>query len=89
MKVDILGKSYKVVHTDDENILEGREGELRFREQVIYVRKALHPQTAQETLLHEIIHGLDFQMDLGLDESQVERLANGLRAVLTKNKNVV
>ena len=38
-----------------------------------------------DTLLHEIVHAIDYSFDLKLTESQVERLGRGLTFVLRDN----
>lgn len=44
------------------------------------------PQDAlKDTILHEIIHAVDYQMQLGLKERQVHGMASGLVAVFLDN----
>lgn len=51
----------------------------------IKVANKLADEQAVATLLHEVIHELDVQYDLGLKESQVRRLAYGLLSFLKDN----
>jgi hypothetical protein len=42
-----------------------------------------------ETLLHEILHGISFNRDIGLSESQVDQVAAGLMALFVDNPELV
>jgi hypothetical protein len=46
-----------------------------------------HPESAvAETLLHEIIHALDYHLSLGLEHETLGRLSEGLFQVLSANR---
>lgn len=45
-------------------------------------------QRMKQTLLHEIIHALDFSLGIKLSESAVDKIANGFYMVLTDNKEM-
>lgn len=46
------------------------------------------PTRLAETLLHEIVHGLDENRQIGLDERQVDQIAAGLFAVMVDNPHL-
>jgi len=48
-----------------------------------------HPTTHNEVLLHEVIHGLDYISDIGLEEDQVKALAGGLINFFNLNREFV
>ena len=84
-KVKILGKPYKVHFVTDAPLDEDDMGECRASEQAVYVKEGLPLEAEQDTLLHEVIHGVEWEMDLKLKESDVKKLATGLLAVLKEN----
>jgi hypothetical protein len=55
----------------------------------IRIRGGLEESVEQATLLHEVIHVIDHHLDLGLTESQVAGLGQGLFAVLRDNPQFV
>lgn len=53
--------------------------------QLIKVEKGQAPEAERDTVLHEVIHAIDYAMQCGLKEKQVHRLAGGLIQVLREN----
>lgn len=80
----ILGKTYKVKFVDkvDE---EDSLGLCKAAEQEILLRIDQPQDCLRDTLLHEIVHALDYQLHLGLKERQVHCIAMGIVAVLLDN----
>lgn len=52
---------------------------------IIVLNADLSPSKKWSCLLHEILHELNWQLNLGLDESQISGIAEGLFQVLTDN----
>lgn len=83
--VRILGKTYKIeVIPDFENC-----GECHDNKQVIKLQADMPLALEQDTLLHEIIHALDYSMKLNMKERQVSAAASGLIAVFRDNPRFV
>lgn len=80
----ILGKTYRVKFVDkvDE---EDSLGLCKDAEQEILLRIDQPQDCLRDTLLHEIVHAIDFQLHLGLKERQVHCVATGITAVLLDN----
>jgi hypothetical protein len=84
-KIRILGKSYGV------QIVQGLEncGECVDSKQTIRVQAGMPHGLERDTVLHEIIHALDYGMHLSMTERQVSALAAGLVAVLVDNPSLL
>lgn len=79
--VRILGKVYEV------HVIPGFEncGECIDMKQQIKLQADMPLTLEQDTLLHEVIHALDFGMKLHMKERQVSALASGLIGVFRDN----
>jgi len=53
---------------------------------VIFLNESLSLSKRWSCLIHEILHELDWQLDLDLKENQVSAIAEGLFQVLTDNE---
>ena len=89
VEIRIIGKTYGIQYTsgaplDDDNI-----GELDPDKQKITIKKGQPLETEQDTFLHEIIHAIDHELNIGLREKQVRALATGFLAALKDNPKLV
>ena len=83
--IRVLGKDYEVkVFEDFEHC-----GECDDIRQTIKIQAHMPMSLEQDTLLHEIIHALDFNMKTQMKERQVSALASGLIAVFRDNPGFV
>ena len=74
----ILGKPYEIRNTDDIGAA-GNLGSAKRSKQVILLNTEMcAPDQLAETLLHEVIHIIDGELVLELDEATVARLAVGI-----------
>jgi Zn-dependent peptidase ImmA (M78 family) len=73
----ILGKKYKVKYLDDDTMQSGY-GSMQRAHGIILINKDTTPDQQAETLLHEVIHAVDEELKIGLEEADVARLAVGL-----------
>lgn len=79
-KVIICGIPYEVQETE-ENFSDGSCGVIHHREQLIKINKNMGDEYKEQTLMHEIIHGVLVCIgrdDLSNSEEFVQALANGL-----------
>jgi hypothetical protein len=60
-------------------------GQCRYGDQKILISRGTNPDSNLATFLHELIHAIDFTMQAGLKEKQVDRVAVGLTMVLRDN----
>lgn len=85
--VNVLGQTYRVVlhecTTEDHTW-----GKIVYEEQVIYICPVIHEEERRVVLLHEILHCLNAQLKLGLQEANTARLAQGLFHVFTNNRDL-
>lgn len=88
-KVKIGCFQYDIVEVKTVNKYEPRKGEIDFFERVIKIDSDMTLQDKQETMLHEIIHGIDEFMGVGLKEAQVKKLGTALAMVLTDNPGLL
>ncbi len=86
--VSVIGKTYAILTVDSVDS-EDSCGEHELQRQEIKIKKDLHAEAARDTLLHELIHAVDEQLDLRLKHRQVHALAAGLLQVLRENPDLV
>ena len=88
--VKIGYKDYKVdeqEHLNDDTRL--LDGQIDYGENKIHLFQRLTDADKKATLLHEIIHGIDRFMIIGLSEEQVEKLGEGLAMVIRDNESAL
>lgn len=85
IRLKILGKPYSVNYVTGDPLAEDEVGECNDNKQALYIRDGQVQENEQDTVLHEITHAIDEQMQIGLKEEQVRRVATGLLAVLKDN----
>jgi Zn-dependent peptidase ImmA (M78 family) len=73
----ILGKRYKIKYLDDDTMQSGY-GSMQRAHGIILINKDTTEDQQAETLLHEVIHAVDEELKIGLEENDVARLAVGL-----------
>lgn len=79
--IRVLGKDFTVKVIPDFDDC----GECDYVKQIIKIQDAMPLSLEQDTLIHEVIHALDFNMKLHMKERQVSALASGLIAVFRDN----
>jgi hypothetical protein len=84
----IIGKTYSLSVVDEVDE-QGSLGECNDTLQRILVKSGQKPDQAMDTVLHEIVHAVDYQMHLGLTERQVHSVASGLTAVFLDNPHFI
>ena len=88
-KVRLLGREYTFKYTEDIEEL----GLCSPSSCKIKIREGQHPVEEADTVLHEIMHGLCFLMNLGLtddgEEHVVRKLATGLTQVFVDNPDLL
>ena len=90
--LDVLGKEYQVINEfppNEDEEEEGNSGECTFSRCEIHVDPTEAEPNQRDTLLHEVIHAVENDMDLGMKERQVLLLATGLLQVLRSNPHLV
>lgn len=86
----IIGKKYTVAWPNKiDNDGEPVNGLFDPDTQSIQVVGTLPLESAQDSLLHEVMHAVEFSMGLDLEETIIERMATGLLAVIKDNPNFV
>jgi hypothetical protein len=81
-RVDILGKSYRVDLIERES---GDYGECFSDQCRIEVATYQCEAQKRDTLLHEVLHAVDHEMNCRMSEAQIRRMATGLLAVFRHN----
>ena len=81
-KLKIGGHTYKIELTDDKNLLEKDTAGMLCREKgTIYILKSLMESEKEATLIHEILHAINGE----LDEVTVEGIAQQLYQIVKEN----
>ena len=81
--IRILGKPYSVSFMH----IQGAIGECDDFAQTIKIDPKVPHELQKDTLLHEVIHAIDYAVKTKLSEDQVSALASGLYAVFNDNPN--
>lgn len=84
----IFGKRYAIQRVVDP-FKQGQYGECDDQACTIRIATDAHPDQELDTLVHELIHAVDFAMRLNLSERQVHALGAGLSGVLCDNPKLV
>lgn len=80
-KIKIIGKTYAV-----ESVPEMDDCGLCYdTKQLIKISEELPHELTQDTLLHEVMHAIDYQMHIGLKEREISAMASGITAVIKEN----
>jgi Zn-dependent peptidase ImmA (M78 family) len=90
-KLNILGKKVRIFWSKDTSknpLLRSNAVGLTHKSHAeIYIAVNQSKDQVKDTLLHEVIHVIDRDLELKFDEDQVHRLACGLYQTLKENKN--
>lgn len=84
----ILGKNYTVILCP-KSAMPTEFGLCDSENQRIHLMMETSNATMLDTILHECLHGIDFNMHLELSERQVHALATGLVALFLDNPKLV
>ena len=86
----VLGKMVKIEPVDPDaapSFGTDRIGEFRPHANIIRYDPGTEIQQIQETIVHEIVHAIDWNLSLGFTERTVQRLGVALRQILVENPN--
>ena len=83
--IRIIGKDYSIQWTKDEH----EYGKMVQHNCEIFLSSAQSIQQLRDTLLHEVLHAVEGEMDLKLPETAIRRLATGALQVLRDNPHIV
>ena len=86
--IRIIGKDYAIV-TCPKASMPNEFGLCDSEHQRIFLMTETSNATMLDTILHECLHGIDFNMHLELSERQVHALAAGVSALLLDNPSFV
>ena len=86
-QVKILGKmdDIKYVLPAEPLTDEGKVGRCDWAKGIIHIMAGLKDDVFLDVLLHEILHGINQEMDCRLEEEHINRVASGLQAVIMDN----
>ncbi len=84
--LNVLGKRHKVKWEQD---LDGDAGQFDCRPLQISVGTGFCIDEQRETVLHEAIHAVEYQLDLSFKEEQVRQLSVGVYQLLRANPEFV
>lgn len=83
--IRILGKPYTIREFPSNGTNEDTYGSCDEAKQEILIREGLVKEMRQDTVLHEVFHGIDYAMDSKMSEKQIGLLATGFLAVIKDN----
>jgi hypothetical protein len=81
MKVNICGITHEVIECDDKFDADLHFGQIDYKACEIRINKDVNEQEKQETLCHEMVHGILNHIgrnDLSCDETFVQTLGNAI-----------
>lgn len=78
-------KVYRIEECEPKLTIEDYYGTIEYNDEKIYLRNSNSEEQNEQTLLHEVLHGVSEFYLLGMDEKQVTLLANALFTVLKDN----
>ncbi len=86
-RIKIVGKRFRVQYLPEVTNDAGEPcyGTSDVTKQLILIEDGMPHERERDTLLHECIHAIDDQLNMGLDEDQVARLATTILALLLDN----
>jgi hypothetical protein len=87
VKLRLLGHDISVIY-GDPGIGRDVYGSWDRSSMTIQISNAIHQQDQVSTLIHEIGHALNDLLDLGITESQIAALTQGLYQVLRDNPDM-
>lgn len=82
--VSILGLDFQVRVVDEVSHTEAADGQIDFDRQEIRLYRGMSEQKMEQTLIHELLHGILVQLGYdaeGSDEHLVQGLAIGLHQI--------
>jgi len=85
--ITILGFTFTVTLEDAHDF--NLAGQIDHNRQCIRVKHNLAPDETRETLLHEVVHGIDDAIGTKLSERKVAALSRALYATLRENPELV
>ncbi len=93
MKIKIGYKHYEVIEKEEDQafalVNEQRVfGTIDYHAEKIYINKA-YPNQMGETLIHEILHGVDDMYHLDMGEELIRGLASALYTILMDNQDQI
>lgn len=83
-KIRIAGVDYLITYTKTPE-LENVLAFIDFNRNIIQVNSNFPEETQQQSLLHEIVHGISYAYGVDLTEEQVSTFSSGLYAVAKDN----
>lgn len=84
-RVRIAGHDYAIALEDNEDFADANFGQVNHRTRRIRVNAVCDADQARATLLHEVLHAVDWAVDAELTEHQVSSISRGLFAVIRDN----
>lgn len=81
MKVNICGLKHEVIECEDSFNCDCHFGQIEYKDLVIKINKDMQQEAKEETLCHEMLHGILVHIghqDLSSDEQFVQALGNAI-----------
>jgi hypothetical protein len=72
----------KIIVKPYQKLVHGNWGEANSTIQEIHIDSGLPERAKDNTLIHEIVHMISINYQCGLDEENVERMANGIQELM-------
>lgn len=89
MKIKILGVDIEVRVCPQGEVGDGDwQGRANYQESLIKISGLLDKESQRKTFLHEILHFLNHEMSIKIEENNINRLETGLYAVMQDNPHI-
>lgn len=89
-KIKVGWRNYAV--KEIENLTEGEEklnGIITYQDQQIRIEKELPLRNKWVTLIHELLHGIDYITGQDMDEGKIQAMAEAVMSMLCDNKELL
>lgn len=87
-RYDIKYRFGEVAYEDEDGEMQLSLGFVKLMLGRIEVATGRAASQMAETLLHEIVHAISYDRNIGLEERQVDQVAAGLMDVMQNNKHI-
>lgn len=88
MNIKIGYKHYEIKFIDTDHMNDSNFGRTVHEEGIIYIRNSGNEEEDRNTLIHEILHAIEYVFCIELnDDDTVRALANGIQTVFIDNQN--
>jgi hypothetical protein len=88
-KVKIGNQTYEIIEVECVDKHSSLAGQIKFYDSIIRIDKGLSTEQKQETIIHEVLHGIEYFMGMDLEEDVIKQFGRGLTMVFKDNPRLL